>query len=113
MSSPTLPESVEISEAGISITWQDGHRSVYSHRFLRLRCQCAHCIDEWTRAPCLDPEQVPGDVQALDHMPVGNYAFQFLWSDTHSTGIYTYEFLRSVCTCIECTAKIGPDKTPS
>lgn len=113
MSSPPMPESVEISDAGISIVWRDGHRSIFPHRFLRLRCQCAHCIDEWTRAPRLDPEKVPGDVQAVDHMPVGNYALQFLWSDTHSTGIYTYEFLRSVCTCMECMAIIGPNETSS
>ncbi len=113
MSTTPMLESVEISDAGISITWKDGHHSVYSHRFLRLRCQCAHCVDEWTRAPRLDPEMVPGDIQAVDHILVGNYALQLLWNDTHSTGIYTFEFLRSVCTCMECIAKGDSNKTPS
>jgi DUF971 family protein len=27
---------------------------------------------------------------------VGRYALQFVWSDGHSTGIYTYEYLRDI-----------------
>ena len=105
MSTNSKLERVEIADQGIRIEWGDGHRSVYPHRFLRLRCPCAHCIDEMTRAPRLDPEMVPQDVHAVDHMIVGNYAIEFLWSDAHYTGIYTYEFLRSVCSCMQCLSK--------
>ena len=42
------------------------------------------------------------DVRAVDQMQVGNYALQFLWSDTHYTGIYPYLFLLAECTCIPC-----------
>ena len=105
MGSESELEKAEIGEQGIRIGWKDGHQSVYPHRFLRLRCPCAHCIDEWTRAPRLDPETVPQDVRAVDHMIIGNYAIEFLWSDTHYTGIYTYEFLRSVCACMECLSR--------
>ena len=105
MSTDVSPETVEISEQGIRILWKDGHRSVYPHRFLRLRCPCAHCVDEWTHAPRLDPEIVPQDVQAVDYMMIGYYAIEFLWSDTHYTGIYTYDFLRTLCSCMECLAK--------
>jgi DUF971 family protein len=62
-------------------------------------------VDEWTRAPRLDPESVPQDVKAVDQMTIGNYAVEFLWSDAHYTGIYTYDFLRSVCTCMQCAAR--------
>jgi DUF971 family protein len=34
---------------------------------------------------------------------VGRYAIQFHWSDGHSTGIYTFEHLRELCTCPICT----------
>ena len=67
-----------------------------------LRCQCATCVDEMSGNPRLDPDTVPQDVLAVDHLPVGNYAYQFLWSDTHYTGIYPFRFLRSICTCIQC-----------
>jgi len=54
---------------------------------------------------------VPPDVTAVDSMPVGNYAVQFLWSDAHYTGLYTYQFLRNSCPCEVCVADadIKPD----
>jgi hypothetical protein len=33
---------------------------------------------------------------------VGNYALAFAWSDGHSTGIYTFEYLRKLCPCPQC-----------
>lgn len=96
------PQEIDISGDTIIILWNDGHRSPYPHRYLRLRCQCANCVEEMTGRPRLDPDSVPADVRAVDQMPVGSYGLQFLWSDTHYTGIYTYIFLRSQCTCIAC-----------
>ena len=105
MTTVNPPRNIEITDEAIHILWQDGHQSIYPHRFLRLRCQCAHCIDEWTREPVLDPDKVAPDVKAVDHMMVGSYAVQFLWSDAHYTGIYTYEILRAACTCPQCDAQ--------
>ena len=34
--------------------------------------------------------------------PVGNYALRIVWNDGHSTGIYSYSHLRSVCPCAPC-----------
>jgi DUF971 family protein len=34
---------------------------------------------------------------------VGRYAIQFNWLDGHSGGIYSWEYLRRVCQCRECT----------
>jgi len=93
---------VQIDETAIKIEWEDGHVGIYPHRFLRLHCQCAHCVDEWTKQARLDPETVSDDIKAVDHMLVGNYAIQFLWSDTHYTGLYTYDFLKSHCCCETC-----------
>ena len=56
---------------------------------LRLRCPCASCVEEMTGRALLDAESVERDVRAVDQLPVGQYALQFLWSDTHYTGIYT------------------------
>jgi DUF971 family protein len=34
---------------------------------------------------------------------VGQYALQFEWSDGHRTGIYSFERLRQLCPCEDCT----------
>ncbi len=51
-------------------------------------------------------------IQASDTKPigpvraelVGRYAVQIFWNDGHSTGIYTFDYLRSLCSCAECIA---------
>jgi len=34
---------------------------------------------------------------------VGNYAIQVSFNDGHATGIYSYDHLRNICPCPECT----------
>lgn len=93
----------------IRILWNDGHQSLYSAYQLRLACRCAVCVDEMNGKPRLSPDSVPKDLFLLSTDPVGQYALRFLWSDRHSTGIYTFEYLRSLCPCPECsvTPKAG------
>jgi DUF971 family protein len=33
---------------------------------------------------------------------MGHYALQIEFSDGHSTGIYSYDHLRTICPCAEC-----------
>jgi DUF971 family protein len=40
----------------------------------------------------------------VDVGPVGNYAMNIVWKDGHATGIYSWEYLRRICPCSECTA---------
>ena len=96
------PQEIQLIDNAIVIQWSDGHQGIYPPRMLRLRCPCAQCVDEMTGKVRLDPARVPQGVQAVDHLPVGNYALQFLWSDTHHTGIYPYRLLRQMCTCLGC-----------
>ena len=42
----------------------------------------------------LRPESVPADVYPEAIHYVGRYALQFVWSDGHDTGFYTFELLR-------------------
>jgi DUF971 family protein len=97
---------------GVDIVWADGHRSHYEFAFLREECPCATCNDlrqkkESMHAPnsATDRAVLPiykPKVTARAAKPIGNYALQIEFTDGHSTGIYSYEHLRSVCPCGEC-----------
>jgi ATP-binding protein involved in chromosome partitioning len=95
-------------EQRLVIDWGDGHHSEYWPRDLRLACPCAGCVDEMTGQPILDPRTVPFDVYPAAIRWVGRYALGFEWSDGHDTGIYTFERLRDLCPCDECSARRSP-----
>jgi DUF971 family protein len=98
-----LPRNVELTPHFIRIQWDDGHVSLFGHRYLRGNCRCAGCVNELTGRRVVGVQQVPADVQALDWMQVGRYALQFLWSDGHDTGIYPFTALRDeMCPCEDC-----------
>ena len=95
----TVPSTTptQISQEGprqLAISWDDGVKSVYAVRDLRLACSCANCVDEWTGEGTLDPGSVPEDVHPLSIQSVGRYAIQITWSDGHDTGIYPFDRLR-------------------
>ena len=98
------PKSIEkVDDDELRIIWGDGHESVYPFRLLRLKCPCAMCRDEWSGEMLLDPEAVPQDLKAERAEPVGNYALAFGFSDGHGTGIYSFENLRKLCPCRQCS----------
>ena len=95
----------EICQAGptsLKIEWSDGHVSVYPVAYLRRNCSCAACIDEWSGEHILKPDDVAEDVKPINVNPVGRYAINIEWSDGHRSGIYSFDFLRSLCPCPEC-----------
>ena len=99
MSNPERTTPTAIRQGGpnqLAIEWQDGHRSVYDVRALRLACACAVCVDEWTGDQRLEPAAVPEDVKPLRIESVGRYAIQIAWSDGHESGIYPFVRLREL-----------------
>jgi len=46
----------------------------------------------------LDTEKL----RAVAAAPVGQYAVRFVFSDGHSIGIYSFEYLCEICPCAEC-----------
>lgn len=88
-----VAQSVQMGSDGVRITWSTGERHIFPYRYLRLQCGCAGCVEEMTGAKLINVAEVPEDIIAVDHIVVGNYALQFLWSDGHSTGIYPYRML--------------------
>lgn len=105
------PAHVDVSlREGVTITWNDGHTSHYSIAALRAACPCATCHDlhrtgaPQPAAPPLLPLYQPTGATLEGVKPVGRYALQFLFSDRHNTGIYTWEYLRQLCPCDHCQA---------
>lgn len=104
------PKSIEkVEDAKLRIVWEDGHESVLEFAHLRRNCPCAVCKDEWTGEPLLDPEKVPDTLGASRADVVGNYALSFSFGDGHGTGIFTFELLRRLCKCSECSYHAGSE----
>jgi DUF971 family protein len=94
---------------GVEIIWSDQHASRYDFPYLRDHCPCALCNDERERkskgeaaasSPLL-PMYKPR-VTAKSANAVGNYALQIQFSDSHATGIFSFEHLREICPCEDC-----------
>lgn len=103
----TTPAHIGPTEDGsrLRIDWEDGHGSVYRPWALRMACPCAGCVDEFTGRRILTEEMVDEGVYPTAIEYVGRYALQFFWSDSHSTGLYPYDFLRSLCDCPICLSQ--------
>ncbi len=125
------PASVKVhvsSGAGIDVVWSDEHASHYDFAYLREECPCAMCNDE--RQKKLASEQreqqhekhmAPPTASTLLPMfkpkltakaahAVGNYALRIDFNDGHATGIYSFDFLRTICPCDACAREF---RTPS
>jgi DUF971 family protein len=111
----SAPRNVDVSlSTGVTIIWDDGHASHFAVPELRAACPCATCQDLHgngetptavpTPAPSLLPMYQPRGATLVSVQSVGHYALRFVFSDQHNTGIFTWEYLRSLCTCVSCKA---------
>ena len=93
---------VDIKQGEVRIRWGDGVQSCYSLEYLRKNCPCAVCNEQrnnYDPLRVLSPDQARASGKLETGHPVekvGNYALQFFWDDGHRTGIYTFEFLRTI-----------------
>lgn len=76
---------------GILVTLATGEQHTVKPADLRKACRCAHCIEEFSGKPLLDPATVSDSVYPRSMQPMGNYAVAVTWSDGHSSSIYPYE----------------------
>ena len=107
------PASVKVhvtTGGGVDVVWSDDHASHYDFPYLREHCPCAMCNDERLEkeksaanpgAPPAFPMYKPR-VTAKKATAVGNYAIQIDFSDSHATGIFSFEHLREICPCEAC-----------
>ena len=89
------------------IDWADSHKSVYPHEELRGYCPCASCQGHSDEIRFI--ETTPAQRELEDIEPVGGYALGLTWFDGHSSGIYSFRYLRALCQCASCRR---PDHGP-
>lgn len=85
---------IEESDSEVSIKWSDNSETRYSAPLLRRVCPCATCVNEWTGEKILDERNIADDLTFSSIGIVGRYALNFVFSDGHDTGIFSFKYLR-------------------
>jgi DUF971 family protein len=91
MPKPLLVTPID-EERVVRILWDDDRVSDYPFDYLRGWCPCAVCQGHGGERRFVHVEKP----QLVSIGTVGNYALNPRWSDGHETGIYTFEYLRSL-----------------
>ena len=83
----------------LALAWADGAETYISLEKLRKNCPCAVCQgepDALGRVAKPSVTHTDRSFQLISVQQVGGYALQLKWADGHSTGIYTFDFLRNL-----------------
>ena len=102
MATPRPREIARTAPREITVSWDDGHVSVYATSALREACGCAACVDEWTGITRIEPGSIPSTTDVVEAEHVGAYAVRFVFTDGHGDGIYSFRRLREACPCDAC-----------
>lgn len=92
--------AIDIQPIGneLAVKWDDGAESFISLEKLRRSCPCAGCKGETDVMGNLykGPEQPlkPESFRLLGVAQVGGYAIQPRWADGHSSGLFSFDYLR-------------------
>jgi ATP-binding protein involved in chromosome partitioning len=102
-------EIKRLPETGPQVTWSNGEKATLSVRTLRTNCPCAECREargDLSHSAPLTPKK-GSSLKVIQHAvdtqlklesvwAVGNYAVGLAWGDGHNSGIFTYDYLRSL-----------------
>lgn len=77
----------------LRVLWDDDAMCDYPFSYLRGWCPCAVCQGHGGERRFVEEVEDP-QLASIDM--VGNYAVNPTWADGHETGIYTFEYLRSL-----------------
>lgn len=92
------PTDIQQIGGELAIKWDDGTETFLTLEKLRRHCPCAGCKGEVDIMGNLykGPERPlsPQAFQLLRIVNVGGYALQPIWADGHTTGLYSYEYLK-------------------
>jgi DUF971 family protein len=89
--------NLQLIGSELAIAWSDGEESYFSLEALRRACPCATCGGEPdVMGTVIRPQNSygPRSFELRSYEFVGGYGLQPRWGDGHSTGIYSFEYLR-------------------
>lgn len=90
------PTKIERTDGDkLKFTWNDGYENIFTLKFLRDNCPCATCSAEREEKHFIKLK-TSDQYEIKEINLVGNYAIQITWDDGHNTGIYTFDYLRSL-----------------
>jgi len=93
------PEAITLIGDTVAIKWPDGQENYFPMERLRALSPSADNIGEpdiFGNIHGADPRtEFPG-VTVTDFELVGRYAVRFIFSDGHQTGLFSFEYLRSL-----------------
>lgn len=94
------PTDIQQIGGELAVKWDDGSETFVSLENLRRHCPCAGCKGEVDIMGNLykGPERPlsPQAFQLVRIQTVGGYALQPVWADGHTTGLYSYEYLKQI-----------------
>ena len=97
---PLALENAVVIGTELALAWKDGAESYLQLEPLRKACPCAACQGEPdVTGKVLIPKVTHDPTRSFilrKHELVGGYALQLFWADGHSSGIYSYDLLRSL-----------------
>ena len=93
---------IDLQQIGdeLAVKWDDGTESFIPLEKLRRSCPCAGCKGEVDvmgnvyRGP--DRPLSPESFRLVRIIRVGGYAIQPVWGDGHSTGLFSFDYLKHV-----------------
>ena len=112
LTTQTTPTRLQLKkDQQLEVDWQDGKHCVYSISYLRSMCPCAQCrivrdgSDPHDISPAPKPKPLltilpgiySGAIKITAAEKVGNYAIKLVFSDSHDSGIFSFEYLREIC----------------
>lgn len=89
--------NVQLIGNELAIHWNDGVESYFPLEHFRRACPCATCGGEPDVLGNISRPNVtytPSSFDLVGWQMVGGYAIQPRWGDGHSTGLYSFQYLR-------------------
>ena len=103
-------------DRGLTVQWADGSTSYFSIAYLRKMSPSAEARElreEMARNPLtVLPDSIArhkGPIIATDAELVGNYAIRIHFSDGHSTGIFSWSYLRQIDPALQAGSEANHD----